>query len=168
MLSTQVARPLVEIFFGRLDARTATNGETDDLMQRFFPGGYELVEPGVRSVEGQWPGREPEGERPVRIAYCVEEERGALRLFMRALRRLPEALDWEAAIWVPDRPDVRISKRLRERVNVVGPRRWIAEELVAAADISVRCLRRAANGPGSGPRGARLGHGAGRFAAAPV
>ena len=55
VLSTQVARPLVEIFFGRLDARTATNGETADLMQRYFPGGYELVEPGVRSVEGQWP-----------------------------------------------------------------------------------------------------------------
>ena len=122
MLSTQVARPLVEVFFGRLDARTATCGETADLMQRYFPGGYELVEPGRRSLEGAWPGREPAGERPLRIAYCLEEERGALRLFMRALRRLPAELDWEAAVWLPDGGDVRMSKRLRERVHVVGPR----------------------------------------------
>ncbi len=147
VLSTQVARPLVEIFFGRLDARTATNGETVDLMQRYFPGGYELVEPGVRLVEGQWPGREPAGDRPVRIAYCVEEERGALRLFMRALRRLPEGLNWEAAIWVPDGPDVRISTRLRDRVSVVGPRRMDPEELVAAADIV--CV--ASGGPRTAP-----------------
>ena len=39
---------------------------------------------------------------PVRIAFCLEEERGALRLFLRALRRLPLGLDWEAAIWLPD------------------------------------------------------------------
>jgi predicted metal-dependent phosphoesterase TrpH len=42
-LSTQVARPLVEVFFGRIDARTVTRPETAELLQRFFPAGYELV-----------------------------------------------------------------------------------------------------------------------------
>jgi predicted metal-dependent phosphoesterase TrpH len=44
VLSTQVARPLVEIFFGRLDARTVTTPATGKLLERYFPGSYELVE----------------------------------------------------------------------------------------------------------------------------
>jgi predicted metal-dependent phosphoesterase TrpH len=46
VLSTQVARPLVELFFGRLDARTITAPATGELLERYFPGPYELVEPG--------------------------------------------------------------------------------------------------------------------------
>jgi predicted metal-dependent phosphoesterase TrpH len=46
VLSTQVARPLVEIFFGRLDARTVTTPKTAQLLERYFPADYELVEPG--------------------------------------------------------------------------------------------------------------------------
>jgi predicted metal-dependent phosphoesterase TrpH len=46
VLSTQVARPLVEIFFGRLDARTVSSAATAELLERYFPGPYELVEPG--------------------------------------------------------------------------------------------------------------------------
>ncbi len=46
VLSTQVARPLVEIFFGRLDARTVSAPATGELLQRYFPGPYELVAPG--------------------------------------------------------------------------------------------------------------------------
>jgi predicted metal-dependent phosphoesterase TrpH len=46
VLSTQVARPLVEIFFGRLDARTVSSEATLERLQRYFPGPYELVEPG--------------------------------------------------------------------------------------------------------------------------
>ncbi len=45
VLSTQVARPLVEIFFGRLDARTVAAPATGELLERYFPGSYELVEP---------------------------------------------------------------------------------------------------------------------------
>jgi predicted metal-dependent phosphoesterase TrpH len=45
VLSTQVARPLVEIFFGRLDARTVAAAATADLLERYFPGPYELVAP---------------------------------------------------------------------------------------------------------------------------
>jgi predicted metal-dependent phosphoesterase TrpH len=43
VLATQVARPLVEIFFGRIDARTVTRPETAELLGRFFPAGYELL-----------------------------------------------------------------------------------------------------------------------------
>jgi predicted metal-dependent phosphoesterase TrpH len=43
VLSTQVARPLVEIFFGRLDARTVTSPATGTLLERYFPGSYEVV-----------------------------------------------------------------------------------------------------------------------------
>jgi predicted metal-dependent phosphoesterase TrpH len=42
-LTTQVARPLVEIFFGRIDARTVTRPETAELLGRFFPDNYEMV-----------------------------------------------------------------------------------------------------------------------------
>jgi hypothetical protein len=56
VLSTQVARPLVEIFFGRLDARTASSVATGELLERFFPGAYSLVEPGAGAHEGVWPG----------------------------------------------------------------------------------------------------------------
>ena len=50
ILTTQIARPLVEIFFGRLDARTTANGQTSELMERFFPGDYELVAPGASLI----------------------------------------------------------------------------------------------------------------------
>ena len=46
LLSTQVARPLVEMFFGRLDARTVASTATGKLLERYFPASYELVEPG--------------------------------------------------------------------------------------------------------------------------
>jgi predicted metal-dependent phosphoesterase TrpH len=45
VLSTQVARPLVEVFFGRLDARTVSTPATGELLESYFPGPYELVEP---------------------------------------------------------------------------------------------------------------------------
>ena len=46
VLSTQVARPLVEIFFGRLDARTVTTPKTSKLLERYFPASYEQLGPG--------------------------------------------------------------------------------------------------------------------------
>ncbi len=53
VLSTQVARPLVEILFGRLDARTVASPATGQLLERYFPAGYELVEPA--GPERDWP-----------------------------------------------------------------------------------------------------------------
>ena len=44
VLSTQVARPLVEIFFGRLDARTVAAPTTAERLERYFAGPYEVVE----------------------------------------------------------------------------------------------------------------------------
>jgi predicted metal-dependent phosphoesterase TrpH/glycosyltransferase involved in cell wall biosynthesis len=149
ILSTQVARPLVEIFFGRLDARTVSSRATSELIERFFPGTYELVEPGARrDVTGSWP-NEDRGKagKPVRIAFCLEEERGALRLFLRALRRLPLELDWEAAVWTPSATEVRLARRLRERVHVLGPRQASPEELIAGADI----VCAASGGPRTAP-----------------
>jgi predicted metal-dependent phosphoesterase TrpH len=51
LLSTQVARPLVEIFFGRLDARTVSSPQTGELLERYFPASYELVAPGGEDRE---------------------------------------------------------------------------------------------------------------------
>ena len=53
VLSTQVARPFVEIFFGRIDARTVTRPQTAELLERFFPAGYELLD-GAGEGEANW------------------------------------------------------------------------------------------------------------------
>jgi predicted metal-dependent phosphoesterase TrpH len=52
VLSTQVARPLVEIFFGRIDARTVTSRATAELLERFFPAGYEVLGEGGAGGSG--------------------------------------------------------------------------------------------------------------------
>ncbi len=137
VLSTQVARPLVEVFLGRLDARTVSCGTTATLIERFFPGSYERVEPGADAgVEPWWPGGDRrQGGQPFRIAFCLDEERGALRLFLRAIRRLPLGMDWEVAVWVSDSTEVRVAQRLRDRVRVVRAREATPESLIAAADV---------------------------------
>jgi hypothetical protein len=43
LLSTLLARRFVESFFGRLDARVASDPATAELMERHFPGDYSLV-----------------------------------------------------------------------------------------------------------------------------
>ena len=141
-LSTQVARPLVEIFLGRLDARTTSSATTETLIERFFPGQYERVEPGAEADVDPWWPRRSGGELggaagPLRIAFCLDEEKGALRLFLRAIRRLEAESDWEAAVWAPDGTEVRIAQRLRDRVRVVRPGDCTPEALVAGADVLV-------------------------------
>jgi glycosyltransferase involved in cell wall biosynthesis len=137
VLSTQVARMLVEVFFGRIDERTASNEATGELLQRFFPGQYRMIRPGADVAE---PGLDPPPSGRVRIVHCAEEERGALRLLLRALRRLPDDLDWEGVIWFdgPTDPLARVSRRLRERLRVVRPRDGEPVEFLAGADIA--CL----------------------------
>ncbi len=134
VLSTQVARSLVEMLFGRIDGRTASYRATGELLQRFFPGPYELIAPG-------WAPAEPFPERTegkLRIAYCAEEERGALRLLARALRRLPAEPDWELVVWAEPALDplTRLGARLRDRVTVVRPRQASPEAVLAGADIA--------------------------------
>jgi glycosyltransferase involved in cell wall biosynthesis len=137
VLSTQVARMLVEVFFGRIDERAASNEATGELLQRFFPGRYELIRPGADRAE---PALEPPPPGRVRIVHCAEEERGGLRLLLRALRKLPDELDWEGVIWFdgPTDPLARVSRRLRERLRVVRPRDGEPAEFLAGADIT--CL----------------------------
>jgi glycosyltransferase involved in cell wall biosynthesis len=134
VLSTQVARTLVEVFFGRIDERSASNEATGELLQRFFPGAYDLIRPGADVADAALPAPPP---GRVRIVHCAEEERGAVRLFLRALRRLPEELDWEGVIWFdgPTDPLARASRRLRERVRIVRPPDGEPAEFIAGADI---------------------------------
>ncbi len=141
LLSTQMARPLVEIFFGRLDARTVSCRETAGLVERYFPGSYELVRPGAdapASAAGtSGASSEDAADRPVRIVYCEREERGALRLFLRALRRLPLDPAWEAVVWSDALPEqlARVGKRLRDRVRLVGPPDGEPEAFISEADV---------------------------------
>jgi predicted metal-dependent phosphoesterase TrpH/glycosyltransferase involved in cell wall biosynthesis len=146
VLSTQVARPLVEIFFGRLDARTVSCDQTGELLERYFPGSYELIRPGADAA----PRRADRRDGPLRILFCLEEERGALRLFLRALRRLPEGLDWEATVstQVPSDTPLRIARALRDRIHLVGPAAGSREQLIADADV----LCAASGGPAPAPQ----------------
>jgi len=143
-LSTQVARPLVEIFYGRLDARMAAVGSTAELLNRFFPGTYEVVGSAVEIPSAT----AARSGRP-RIVYCAREERGALRIFLRALRKLRLDRDWEADVWIED-PAVqtpRLNRDLRERVRILRPADTAAEEVIAGA--AVVCA--ASGGPQPAP-----------------
>ena len=133
-VSTQVARKMVERLFGRLDGRTASFAATRDLMDRYFPGDYRVIPPGADLL--QRPGR----SEPPEIVFSAEEERGALRLFLRALRRLPVELDWRATIWLRDpasAPTISLSRRLRERVSLAGPADGSEAQHLARATIAV-------------------------------
>ena len=133
VLSTQVARRFIELFFGRLDARLATFDVTRGLISSFFPGDYAVVRPGV-DLERFAPADRP--DRPLEIAFVLDEERASLRLFLRALRRLPLDRPWSATIWSPASVDLpaRLAGALRERVRLSGPRREPLEALLARAD----------------------------------
>ena len=124
-------------------------GTTATLIERFFPGSYERVEPGADpGVEPWWPGGDRrQGGQPFRIAFCLDEERGALRLFLRAIRRLPLDMDWEVAVWVSDSTEVRVAQRLRDRVRAGARPRGDAR----IADRRRRRRRAASGGPGVAP-----------------
>ena len=135
-VSTQVARRVVELLFGRLDGRAASFRVTRDLVERYFPGDYTVIHPGAdlheRSAMKQ--------EGPPEIVFSDAEDRGALRLFIRALRRLPRDLDWRATIWLHDPASASaptLSRRLRERVSVAGPADGSEAQHLARATIAV-------------------------------
>jgi glycosyltransferase involved in cell wall biosynthesis len=136
VLSTQVARRFVELFFGRLDARTASFRSTRDLIQRHFPGDYEVVPPGADLVERPAHG---DGEI-VDIFFSAEEERSSLRVFLRALRHLPAQLPWHATIWsrLPsDLGSVTLPRALRERVTFAGPTEGSEAQHLARSQVAV-------------------------------
>jgi glycosyltransferase involved in cell wall biosynthesis len=133
LLSTQLARPLSRLLFGRLDARIASFNATRDLLQRYFPADYDVVLPGVSATDG-----EP-ASGPPRLVLCLHEERAALRTFLRALRLLPRDLDWQAAVWSP-RPlaaPATLGRRLRERVELLEARTITEQEAIAGAGVVV-------------------------------
>lgn len=138
VLSTQVARKFVEMFFGRMDARTASYEATAELMNRFFPSSYRLLRPGVTP--------EPRAERdgPVQIAFSDREERGALRLFLRALRLLPEDLPWEAVVYSKTGAIPTLRNSLRHRVHVVSDE----DAAFAPADVVVAASLGQVTAPG--------------------
>jgi predicted metal-dependent phosphoesterase TrpH/glycosyltransferase involved in cell wall biosynthesis len=143
-VSTQVARRMVELLFGRLDGRTASFAATRDLVERYFPGDYEVIRPGADLLHRPASGGPPE------IVFSAEEERGAMRLFLRALRRLPTGLDWRATIWLRDpasAPTGTLPRRLRDRVTLTGPVDGSESQHLARARIAVAASAGAAPAP---------------------
>jgi glycosyltransferase involved in cell wall biosynthesis len=135
-ISTQVARKVVELLFGRLDGRAASYAATRDLIERYFPGNYDVIHPGAETSDR----RAARSGGPPEIVFSDAEERGALRLFIRALRRLPRDLDWRATIWQHDpaaAPAPALSRRMRERVTLAGPADGSEAQYLARATISV-------------------------------
>ncbi|MEA2252826.1 MAG: hypothetical protein QOG70_3068 [Solirubrobacteraceae bacterium] len=132
VVATQVARKVVQLVFGRLDARTAAFRTTADLLERFFPGEYEIVAPGADPIP-----LAPAApvDAVVRIAFVEQEERGALRLFLRALRRLDPARPWEAVVHSERGPSSSTPLRadLQRRVRFVATE----HEALAGADVLV-------------------------------
>src|SRR5215208_8302965 len=114
VISTQVARRFVERFFGRLDARTASFDATRKLLERAFPASYEVVRAGAETPQ------RTDGGDELRLAFVDHEDRQALRLFLRALRRLPDEVAWRATIFTPvGARTSALRSHLRDRVEVV-------------------------------------------------
>jgi predicted metal-dependent phosphoesterase TrpH/glycosyltransferase involved in cell wall biosynthesis len=133
ILSTQLARPLSRLLFGRLDARTASFRATRDLLRRYFPGDYEVILPGADAD-----GSRRDGE-VVELFASAREERAALRLFLRALRALVDDDGWRATVW-SDRPlavPATVGRRLRERVEFVDAGQLSEAEALTRADVAV-------------------------------
>jgi predicted metal-dependent phosphoesterase TrpH/glycosyltransferase involved in cell wall biosynthesis len=132
ILSTQLARPLVELLFSRLDARTASFTATRDLVQRYFPGDYRVILPGAA------PAKRRVQREPIELVIVAEEERAALRLFLRALRAVPTEPEWRATVWSSRAlaAPATLRRDLVDRVRFVGAERSEAEVL-AGADVVV-------------------------------
>ncbi len=149
LVSTQVARKLVDLVLGRLDARLASFGATAELMRRHFPAAYEIVTPGADVTA-----RRAREDTRVHIAFVDVEERAALRLFLRALRRVDPALDFTVTV-LGDRGGSTTPLRadLRERVRVLsavdGGDTPSETEVLADADVCVFASDGAAPAPGA-------------------
>jgi predicted metal-dependent phosphoesterase TrpH/glycosyltransferase involved in cell wall biosynthesis len=146
VIATQLARKVVDRVFGRLDVRLASYAATAELVGRHFPGDYRVVLPGADPVEGF----RPSGDgAPVRIVFVDDEERPALRLFLRALRGMDDDLPWEATVVTTRGPSSSTPLRaaLREKVRFVEPG-GDGHEL-GAADIVVAASDGALPAPGN-------------------
>jgi glycosyltransferase involved in cell wall biosynthesis len=144
IISTQVARKVVQLVFGRLDARLASFHATRDLLQSFFPGEYDVVAPGADAHPR--PVRDP--GRPVHIGFVDAEERLALRLFLRAIRRLDTRLPWTATVLSHRGAAAGTPLRADLRARVEFAHEGSEADLLSAADIVVAASDGAAPQPG--------------------
>jgi glycosyltransferase involved in cell wall biosynthesis len=145
ILSTQVARKLVERIFGRLDERTTPFLATAALMERWFPGTYRVIPPGALPIE-----RARRAEGPCRIAFVDREERPALRAFLRGLREVPLEIPWEATILTARgaSSSTPLRNAVRERLRFVTPEEQDERELLAGSDVVVAASDGSAPNPG--------------------
>jgi predicted metal-dependent phosphoesterase TrpH/glycosyltransferase involved in cell wall biosynthesis len=133
LLSTQLARSLSRLLFGRLDARTASYEATRELIQSYFPGEYRVILPGGDAVARR------DAQDAIRFVMIAGEERAALRIFLRALRSMPAELAWHGTVWSarPLTPPATIGRTLRERVEFVDGERMTEAQALASADVIV-------------------------------
>jgi glycosyltransferase involved in cell wall biosynthesis len=145
ILSTQIGRPLGRLLFSRLDARTASYVATRELMERFFVGDYRVVAPGTDPVA-----HVRSDSEVVELVMLVEEERAALRTFLRALRRVAPSVPWRATVWSqrPLTAPGTLSAVLRERVRFVDAGVMTAEQALAGGDVVVLASEGARPTPG--------------------
>jgi len=133
IVSTQLTRGLSRLLLARLDARTASYRATRELMQRYFPAEYQVIAPGADLAPAR-----SEGE-PVELVMVAEEERAALRTVLRALRALPDELQWHATIWSsrPLAAPATLGRVLRDRVRFASAPEMTEDEAIALGDIVV-------------------------------
>jgi predicted metal-dependent phosphoesterase TrpH/glycosyltransferase involved in cell wall biosynthesis len=141
LLSTQFGRQLSQLLFSRLDARIASYEATRTLMDRYFPADYQVVLPAAEAVQresgnGSQP---PPDEQPTHFLFAAEEERAALRTFLRALRLLPADASWRATIWSsrPLATPAALGGRLAGHVRFVDAEATSVQEALADADVFV-------------------------------
>ena len=147
LLSTQVARKVVQLVLGRLDARTASYAATRELMQRHFPADYRVLLPGADPADPRMAAGPGD---PVRILFIDDEERAALRLFLRALRRLGCETLWEATIVSARGPSSSTPLRadLQARVRYATPDELPESAALARGDVLVAASDGARPAPG--------------------
>ena len=149
LLNTQLARRFVELFLGRLDARTASFAATAELMARHFPAEYRVVLPGTTPQTRGGPPVRPDGE-PVELLFIEHEERAAQRLLLRALRRVRCGEPWRATV-LSSRgasSSTPLRAELRERVRFLSPEEADEEQLLERADVLVCASEGVAPAPG--------------------
>ncbi|MFP5361477.1 MAG: PHP domain-containing protein [Thermoleophilia bacterium] len=146
LLSTQVARRLVSLVLGRLDVRTASFDATRELMQRYFAADYRVLLPGADAPAPRVP--PPAGR--VRLGFVDGEERPALRLFLRALRRLDLEAPWDVTILSPRgrSSSTPLRPALEARVRYVTPDDLDEAEFLAQTDVLVAASDGAVPAPG--------------------
>ncbi len=141
-LTGQLGRRVTGLLHGRIDAKLASWPATAELLRRYLPGEYRVVTPGAAPIA------RPESD-PTHPTFCFvdEEERGALRVFLRALRRLPLDLAWTARVASARdaAPAGALRREVRERIE------WTdapPEQAVAGAQVVVLCSSGLSPAPG--------------------